>query len=91
MALMCVSAHVTYSTHTVRYRPRHEADTLQNDRGAVLSALPVHTAATNSTLKHQRTPHQITVVRELHYKAEQKVRVRSLHEFGTSMLLTVAF
>jgi len=71
--------------------PRHEADALRNDRRAVLSALPIHTAAINSAFKHQTTPHQTTVVNELHYKAEHKVLVRSLHEFGTSMLLTVAF
>jgi len=48
--------------------PRHEADALRNDRRAVLSALPIHTAAINSAFKHQTTPHQTTVVHELHYK-----------------------
>jgi len=88
-AHVCVSSRHIFHPHSSV--PRHEAGTLRNDRRALLSAPPIHTAATNSTFKHQRTPHQITVVRELHYKAEQKVLVRSLYEFGTSMLLTVTF
>jgi hypothetical protein len=89
MALMSVSSRQKFHPHSSV--PRHEADALRNDRRAVLSLLPFHTEAINSALKHQRTPHQTTVVHELHYKAEPKVLVRSLHEFGTSKLLTVAF
>lgn len=83
--LVCDSPRRIFHPH--KSVPRHEADALRNDRRAVLSALPIHTAAINS----ETTPHQTTVVHELHYKAEHKVLVRSLHEFGTSMLLTVAF
>jgi hypothetical protein len=64
--------------HPHRSVPRQEVDALPNDRRAVLSALSIHTAAINSALKHQRTQ-QTTVVHELHYNAEQKVLVRSLH------------
>jgi len=76
-AHVCVSSrHISHPHSSV---PRHEADALRNDRRAVLSALQIHTAAINSAFKHQRAPHQTTVVHELHYKAEQKVLVRSLH------------
>jgi hypothetical protein len=88
-AHVCVSSRQIFHPHSSV--PRHETDGRRNDRTAVLSALPIHTAAINSTFKHQRTPHQTTAVRELHYKAQQNVLVRSLHEFGTSMLFTVAF
>lgn len=88
-AHVCVSSrHIFHPHNSV---PRHEADALRNERRAAISVLPIHTAAMNSALKHQGIPHQTTVADELHYKAEQKVFVRSLHESGTSMLVTVAF